>query len=254
MGSVSVGRWLPPVARALLAHVLALLLVVLLQAALVKAAGQGVGFDILLLGEGLLAAWFGVRLGLARWWIPIQLLLLPALVGAARLALPPVLWLVAFVFVLALFWNALHERAPLYLSGRKAWHALAAQVPRPDARLADLGCGFGGALVHLAKAWPAARCEGIESAPLAFAIAWLRALARPGMQVRFGSFWAIDLAPYDLVFAYLSPQPMVALWLKVRAEMRPGSVFVSHSFPVPEVPPGACVEFEPGRFLYVYRL
>lgn len=74
------------------------------------------------------------------------------------------------------------------------------------------------------------------------------------MQVRFGSFWAIDLAPYDLVFAYLSPQPMVALWLKVRAEMRPGSVFVSHSFPVPEVPPGACVEFEPGRFLYVYRL
>jgi hypothetical protein len=51
--------------------------------------------------------------------------------------------------------------------------------------------------------------------------------------VRWGSLWACDLAAYDVVFAFLSPVPMPALWLKARREMRSGSLFISSSFAVP---------------------
>ena len=38
---------------------------------------------------------------------------------------------------------------------------------------------------------------------------------------------------FDVVYAFLSPVPMPALWSKVCREMRPGSRFISHSFEVP---------------------
>jgi hypothetical protein len=44
--------------------------------------------------------------------------------------------------------------------------------------------------------------------------------------------WDSDLAQYDVVFAYLSPVPMDALWRKAKQEMRPGSVFISNTFAV----------------------
>jgi hypothetical protein len=36
-----------------------------------------------------------------------------------------------------------------------------------------------------------------------------------------------------MVYTFLSPAPMEELWEKVKNEMRPGSVFITNSFPVP---------------------
>jgi hypothetical protein len=44
---------------------------------------------------------------------------------------------------------------------------------------------------------------------------------------------AAPLAGQDVVYAFLSPAPMKQLWAKAQAEMTPGSLFVSNSFPVP---------------------
>jgi hypothetical protein len=38
-----------------------------------------------------------------------------------------------------------------------------------------------------------------------------------------------------VIYAYLSPAPMERLWEKARAEMKPGSLFISNSFAVPGV-------------------
>jgi hypothetical protein len=46
--------------------------------------------------------------------------------------------------------------------------------------------------------------------------------------------WNANLAAYDIVYAYLSPAPMPALWDKARAEMKPGSLLISNTFAVPE--------------------
>jgi hypothetical protein len=41
-----------------------------------------------------------------------------------------------------------------------------------------------------------------------------------------------NFADFDVVFAYLSPAAMPALWEKAKAEMRPGSMLVSYEFPI----------------------
>ena len=51
-------------------------------------------------------------------------------------------------------------------------------------------------------------------------------------RVQWGSLWDCDLSQYDVVFAYLSPVPMEKLWHKARAEMRPGTIFISSTFTV----------------------
>jgi hypothetical protein len=86
----------------------------------------------------------------------------------------------------------------------------------------------------------------VESAPLPFLWSWLR--IRLGgyrnCNVRWGSLWNHDLAQYDVVFAYLSPVPMERLWRKARAEMRPGTIFISSTFAVPEQTPHGTVQVD----------
>ena len=103
----------------------------------------------------------------------------------------------------------------------------------------DLGSGIGGILTHLAGVRPDGRYYGVEAAPLPFLWSWLRIrLGGYGnCQVTWGSLCDCNLAQYDVVFAYLSPVPMNALWHKAKQEMRPGSIFISNTFAVKDQPP-----------------
>jgi cyclopropane fatty-acyl-phospholipid synthase-like methyltransferase len=113
---------------------------------------------------------------------------------------------------------------------------VAACIP-PEARtFVDLGCGLGGLLAHLARSRPELTLVGVEASPLTWLAAWLRCLPHPQVKVRLASLWSVDLATFDVAFAFLSPAPMARLWTKVQAEMRPGSLFLSHTFAVPGQP------------------
>ncbi|HXU92050.1 MAG TPA: hypothetical protein VFP33_00175, partial [Gallionella sp.] len=122
---------------------------------------------------------------------------------------------------------------------------------KPDFRFVDLGSGLGGVLTHLASVRPDGQYSGVESAPLPFLWSWLRIKlgGHSNCKVHWGSIWddklgACDLSQYDVVFAYLSPVPMERLWHKARAEMRPGSVFISSTFAVPEQSPHETVQVD----------
>jgi hypothetical protein len=56
----------------------------------------------------------------------------------------------------------------------------------------------------------------------------------------------VDLGAFDVVYAFLSPVPMAQLWEKARQEMKPGSLFVSHTFEVPGKEPQQRIPL-PGR-------
>jgi hypothetical protein len=192
---------------------------------------------------GAFAAVLSRLAGLARWWLVIQFLFVPALVLVLALELPPNFFLAAFVVMLVVYWSTFRSQVPLYLSSRQVWQALETLLPEAAPgktfRFADLGCGLGGVLAHLARARPDGRYQGVETAPLPFLLSWLR-LRLGGYRncsVHWGSLWDCDLAPYDVVFAYLSPVPMDRLWHKVSREMRPGALFISNTFMVPEQPP-----------------
>ena len=226
---------------------------------------------------GTLAATFSRIAGLARWWLFIQLLFIPALVLVLSLGLPPNFFLVVFLILLVVYWSTFRTQVPLYLSSRRIWQAMELLLPiqppspvgggvggegaiceqganysersltpalsrregEPSFTFMDLGSGIGGVLTHLARVRPDGRYYGVEAAPLPFCWSWLR--IRLGgyrnCQVKWGSLWDCDLAQYDVVFAYLSPVPMDELWQKARLEMRPGTVFISNTFTVADHPP-----------------
>jgi hypothetical protein len=81
-------------------------------------------------------------------------------------------------------------------------------------------------------------------------------LARSGCRIRFGDYRELDLARYDVVYAYLSPAAMGDLWSKARREMHPGSLLVSNRFAVPGVHPTEALATEPrgGASLYIWRM
>ncbi|MEK7245502.1 MAG: class I SAM-dependent methyltransferase [Pseudomonadota bacterium] len=230
---------------------------------------------LVLAGQGVAAAVVGTRFQLARWWIPLNLALPPAAGLALMLGLPGWVYLALFAALLLFYWNTARGRVPLYLSGRRAKEELARLLPaRPDrgatydargdsparagVRFLDLGSGFGGTVLALAAKHGEGEFVGIESAPLPFALSWLRTTfsGLPQARVVHGDFWKLDLAGFDLVYAFLSPAPMAELFRKARAEMTPGSLFVSNTFEVPGETPERSVELNDWRRgrLLVWRM
>ena len=242
---------LPPVARATLLHVACTAVALGLSAG----AGQGFAWQIL---EALLAVLGGVLIGLASWWILINALFVPALSMALAVDISPYWGLAAFALMTLVYWGVGHTQVPLFLSSEAAAHALLQLLPvAPQPHFLDLGCGDARLLARLAAVRRDGRFEGIEYAPLPWLAGWLR-LLKSGLRcsVRWGDFWQRNLSGYDVVYAYLSPVPMARLWAKARREMRPGSLFVSNTFPVPGVNAGEIIALNDGwgSRLYLYRM
>ena len=209
---------------------------------------------------GVLAATLSSFSGLERWWLPIQLLFAPALWLMLTFNVPPAVYGGLFVVLLLVFWSTFRTRVPLYLSNEATWRATEELLPPPSAahplRIIDLGSGLGGLLAHLATRRVQDHLVGIELAPLPALFSKLRLMRHPHCTVRWGSFWKLNLAEYDMVFAFLSPVPMRDLWTKASAEMRPGTLFVSSSFEVPGQTPDRVVQVNDSRQtrLLVWRM
>lgn len=229
---MSIRTW-PPVLRALLAQALAFAMLVVL-------ARLGLRFPswVWVLLQAVLSVFLSRWLDLSPRWIFMQAAL-PFLVRALWGApIPAWIYLVLFLGLALVFGGGLLSRVPLYHASRDAWEKLEGLLPEtPGLRFVDLGCGFGGPVAHLAKARPEGIFVGVEASPFTCLVAWLRCLPQTNAQIRLGSLWRTDLSGLDVVYAFLSPVPMPALWAKVRREMKPGSRFISHSFEVPNEPP-----------------
>lgn len=212
----------------------------------------------LVMVQALLAALLSWKL--APWWRWIQFLLPWAFYVAWLTQFNPWWALGVFVVLWLVFANVNKERVPLYLTNAVTRQALKVLVEERVAqtgaklRFMDLGCGLGGNVVFMAQLPQIERAVGVETAPLPFWIARVSAGWRGG-EVRAQDLWTVDLSGFDLVYAFLSPEPMPRLWHKVQREMREGSVFVSNSFAVPDVQPTEVWELSDARqtrlFLYV---
>jgi SAM-dependent methyltransferase len=188
--------------------------------------------------EGIMAAALSWTLRLPIWWLPMQLLFVPLLILALRFEISPYIYLCGFILLWLIFRSNLQERVPLYLSNRMTWEAVAELLPRRDpVTFIDLGCGLGGGLLFLAKRQEDSQFLGVESSPLLYGLSRLRLRHFRNSHIRWGDFWDEDLSRYDVVYAFLSPDPMPALWRKAKQEMRPGSIFISNTFEVPGMIP-----------------
>lgn len=206
--------------------------------------------------QGGVSALLGLVLGGPRWWVPMHLLFFPAVVFFLGLELPPVLYLGLFVVLVLVYWGHFFIRVPLYLTNLSTARELLSQLPvEASWTVMDAGCGTGTLLRYLACARPRCTFHGTEQAPLPCFLAWWNARRMRNCHVRWGNFLADDWRQMDLVYVFLSPVPMERVWKKALAEMRPDTVLVSNSFPVPHVEPSRVIQVADrgNTRLYVYR-
>ncbi len=230
----SVLQRLPPSLAALLAHVPALLVVITLLASAPPIPALPAALLVGVMAAAVAAWW-----KLPPWWRLINLAFVPMLWAAMQMQIDHRWFLAGFILLAVTSLGAVRTRVPLYLSSRRAAEELARRIPASGV-LIDLGCGLGDPLTRIHRIRPDAHLLGVEAAPLNWCAAKLRLLGRA--DVRLGSFWNTDLSKCDVAYAYLSPAPMARLWDKARAEMKPGSLFVSNSFTVPDTPPDEEIE------------
>jgi hypothetical protein len=190
------------------------------------------------------------------WWRLIHAAFAPLAWAVALLEIDPGWFLLAALLLMLVYRGALSGQIPLYLSNRETARTLANLLPTsPGLRCVDLGAGLGSMLRPLASVRREARFVGVENAPLTWLAGKLLAMRHRNCEWRWGDLWRADLSEFDVVYAFLSPVPMAALWAKVEKEMKPGSLFISNSFPVPEVEPSEIIEVDDERQtqLYCYR-
>lgn len=199
---------------------------------------------------GGLAMSFGWRL-LPSWWRPV-LLVMP-LAALLSLTINPLWFLFAAVVLMALQWNAIFNRIPLYRSDAMVSRVLADFMAEEKHRsLLDIGCGDGRLLLRLSQLLPDAQFVGVESAPVLYLIARWRCRKQKNCTIHFGDFWNIDWSPYDVVFAFLSPEPMLRVWRKAGREMKSHAVLLSLAFSVPGIEESRLVPAQ--HFdMYLYR-
>jgi len=208
--------------------------------------------------QGIAAAMISQYAKMDYWWIPIQLVFLPAIVVALSLEISPMWFGVCFLLLFLVYGKTFKTQVPLYLSSSEVANALALLLPRKkNFTFIDLGCGCGGLLSKLNMQRENGYFYGIEAAPIPFLIGKIRTLLnQANCNVQWGDLWKKNLAHYDVVYAYLSPVPMPTLWEKACREMQPGSLFISNTFEVPGIAPEKTIRLNDfsGSTLYVWRI
>jgi Methyltransferase domain len=249
------GALRPPAVRALLVQLAALLPCAGVALSL-DAIGHGLTLFQAVLLQGFIAMLMTWKLGLAPWWRLIQLLFPLALLVTSAFGLPPVFYLVVFIVLLGWYWSTFRTQVPYFPSSQPVWEAVAAALPeRPGLRVIDVGSGLGGMTLHLARLRPDIECTGIELAPLPWLYSFLRAKIT-GNRARFirGDYEKIHFGDYDLVFAYLSPAVMNALYAKAAREMKAGALLISYEFAIPPyIPDKTILTTEGAPPLYLWR-
>ncbi len=193
-------------------------------------------FSLVLIVASLSALVSSKILGLPTSWRLLNLLLPWAAAAILALDLPGIVYFAPLCLVAAVYAPALLTRVPYYPTHRAAYALILAELPtdRPFIFL-DVGCGFGDLLLFLAERRPNGLFEGIELGPLPLYIARIRAALRKqkNLAVSCRDMWRADFSQFDYVYTFLSPAAMERIWQKVSREMRPGTTFITNSFPVP---------------------
>ncbi|MDF3037102.1 MAG: class SAM-dependent methyltransferase [Paucimonas sp.] len=219
----------------MLVQAIAFALTCALDRLLLQPLWGGAEIHKLMFVQGGIAALLSYAAGLERWWWPIQFFFPVAIVVMQKVNLPSGVYLFAFLVCLAVYWTTFQTRVPFFPTRPSTWNAVLPLLPEGRGlRFIDLGSGFGGLVLHVAKCRPDCSVMGIEIAPLPWIVSAIRAVfCRADARFIRGDYSALDLSKFDVVFAYLSPAAMPSLWEKARAEMRPGSLFLSYEFLVP---------------------
>ncbi len=221
------------------------------QIHLLESLGISESLQVVLI-HGLVAALLSYGLRLPFGWRMFNVLMPMAVWAEApsKLGSPALV-----LFFVLIFLPTLWTRIPFYPTHPNLVEAIARFIPEKGPfNFVDIGSGFGGVNLSLAKQRPHGRFVGIELALLPCLVAKVRSLFTPQSKNWLGSFWHHNLEHFDLVYAFLSPVAMEQLWEKTQKELKPGALLLVNSFPVPGIKPEKVIKVEgTTQTLYAYR-
>lgn len=182
--------------------------------------------------------------GMARWWQWIHFCF-PVLVWLMLMfTIPTEVYLLGFLVTASIYWTTFRTQVPYYPSGLSVWQKVSALTHQYQAhygaeiRVMEIGSGLGGFARYIAKTHPEATVEGVEVAPLPWLVSRVIGFLQHSNSVcRLGNYNQLNFADYNIVFAYLSPAAMPALWLKASQELNAGGLLISLEFPIPNLSP-----------------
>ncbi|MBX7145314.1 MAG: class I SAM-dependent methyltransferase [Oligoflexia bacterium] len=195
---------------------------------------SGISGLLLSIVHGASAGCVAGFLRLSPTWVVVNMAMWPAAWLYKHAALPnqALLWLVLVLLLIYVptYWT----RVPFYPSSRRMYEAILEFLPQDQPfKFIDLGCGYGALVCYLAKQRPLGIFVGAELAPLPALIAWLRSRSYGSrVQITWGNFWKLPLSDYQVVYAFLAPDPMPQIEEKCAHEMKSGSTLLINSFPL----------------------
>lgn len=131
----------------------------------------------------------------------------------------------------SIVWQSLSVGISPMPSSARARDALLELVPvGQTGPVHELGAGWGTLAVPLARRLPTAHVIAWETSLVPFAVLWLRARKLPNLEVRRADFFTADFATAQVVVCYLFTGAMERLSPRLRAELPPGALVVSHTF------------------------
>lgn len=186
-----------------------------------------------------------------RWWMPIHAVFLPTVFLCLSFNINPLWYFVLFAFSFLIFGVVWQGRVPLFISSNSALNALDQLLPKEqNLHFVDVGCGNGAVLQRVKTLRPNWTVTGVEAAIFPYFWAKLRAALQGNtFQVIRADFWSIDWQGIQVVYSYLSPTPMPALWERIQAEPTV-NYLISYQFIVPAIPPEQTIELADHSCLY----
>lgn len=243
--------------KSLLLQLSSLLLTSVVLSILASLFQVSYSFFLLLFTHACLAALLAHLLKFDWWWMPIQFLFPLCAYFLSQFEISPYLYLLVLIIFSAIFWSTYRTQVPYYPSRTQLISPILKVLEGAEQlRFIDIGSGMGGLIVQLSLAKIDSKFTGIEIAPLPWMVSVFRGwIRRAPVKFQFGDFYRLNLGEFDVVFCYLSPAAMDSVWKKIKAEMRPGTLFLSYEFIVPSVTPDISIQIEnQGEYLYGWRI
>jgi hypothetical protein len=105
----------------------------------------------------------------------------------------------------------------------------------------ELGSGWGGLSLSLAKQFPNHSIIGYELSPLPYFISKIRSFKYKNLHIKRKNFFKQDLSHADAICSYLMRNPMIPLKTKLDKEIDSGTPVITIAFYFPKIKPSKVI-------------
>jgi hypothetical protein len=205
------------------------------------------------IAAALLSYW----MGLPKWWCWINAVF-PILVGIFQtFNWSSSIFLVGFLMLALFYWSNFLTRVPYYPSSEVVWTEIRDLLPdNQPVNVLEIGSGFGGFCLFIKKHKPDSTVVGVELSPVIWLYSRIRQLVlKIDCQFLRQDYRRMDFAQQDLIFAFLSPAAMPALYLQAKKQMKEGAILASYCFEIPCAHHETIekIEISYGKTLHIWR-